>query len=170
MEQQPTPSPPQGDSKRALLEARESAIQDEAERRDNSRDDDRGPRKSRFLPFAFIASVGFGLYALGAQPAWLVTPPPPPESPVIVEASLRVAMWQEALYVERYRSEEGRLPVDLAEAGAPDVAGVSYHQVSDDSYLITGSNGEADLVLRSEESFDDFVGESLKTLANRVGS
>ena len=170
MEPQPTPSPPQGDSKRALLEARESAIQDSAKRRAISMRESRGSKKSRLLPFAFIASVALGLYALAAQPTWLVTPPPPPESPVIVEASLRVAMWQEALYVERFRGEDGRLPVDLAEAGAPDVAGVSYHQVSEDSYLITGSNGEVDLVLRSEESFDDFVGESLKTLANRGGS
>ncbi len=170
MEKRPTPSPPDGDSKRALLEARESAILDEAKRRADSRNDSRRPKKSRLLLFVFIASVALGLYALGAKPAWLVTPPPPPESPVIVEASLRVAMWQEALYVERYRREEGRLPVDLAQAGAPDVAGVSYHQVSEDSYLITGSNGEVDLVLQSEESFDDFVGESLKTLANRGGS
>ncbi len=170
MEPQPTPSPPQGDSKRALLEARESAIQDSAKRRAISVRESRGSKKSRLLPFAFIASVALGLYALASQPAWLVTPPPPPESPVIVEASLRVAMWQEALYVERYHSEKGRLPLDLAEAGAPDVAGVSYHQVSEDSYLITGSNGEVDLVLRSEESFDDFLGESLKTLAKRVGS
>lgn len=170
MEPQPTSSPPHGDSKRALLEARESAIQDEAERRANYRDDGRGPKKSHILPFMFIASVGFGLYALASQPTWLVTPPPPPESPVIVEASLRVAMWQEALYVERFRSEEGRLPVDLAQAGAPDVDGISYTRVGEDSYLIIGSNGDVDLVLRSDEPFDDFVGESLKTIASRGGS
>ena len=80
MEPQPTSSPPHGDSKRALLEARESAIQDEAERRANYRDDGHGPKKSRLLPFMFVASVGFGLYALASQPTWLVTPPPPPES------------------------------------------------------------------------------------------
>ncbi len=170
MEQQRTSSPPHGDSKRALLEARESAIQDEAERRAHSRDDGRGPKKSRVLPFMFIASVAFGVYALTAHPSWLVTPPPPPESPVIIEASLRVAMWQEALFVERFRSEEGRLPVDLAQAGAPDVDGISYTQVDEDSYLIVGSNGDVDLVLRSDEPFDDFLGESLKTIANRGGS
>jgi len=170
MAPQPTSSPPQGDSKRALLEARESAIQDSAKRRAISVRESRGSKKSRLLPFAFIASVALGLYALAAQPTWLVTPPPPPESPVIVEASLRVAMWQEALYVERFRSEEGRLPVDLAQAGAPDVDGISYTRVGEDSYQISGSNGDVDLVLRSDEPFDDFLGESLKTIASRGGS
>jgi len=167
MEQRPTPSPPQGDSKRALLEAREILVRDEDERRTNSKDDGAEPKKSRFLPFLFMAAIALGVYALAAKPAWLITPPPPPESPVILEASLRVAMWQEALYVERYRSEEGRLPVDLVEAGAPHVNGVFYHMVGEDSYLITGSNGQLDLVLRAEESFDDFLGESLKIIANR---
>ncbi len=170
MEKRPTPSPPDGDSKRALLEARESAIQDSAKRRAISMQDSRRPKKSRLLAFVFIASVALGLYALAAKPAWLVTPPPPPESPMMVEASLRIAMWQEALYVERYRREEGRLPVDLAQAGAPHVDGISYHQVGEDDYLITGSNGDVDLVLRSDEPFGDFVGESLKTIANRRGS
>ena len=48
--------------------------------------------------------------------------------------------------------------------------GISYHQVGEDDYLITGSNGDVDLVLRSDEPFGDFVGESLKTVANRSGS
>jgi hypothetical protein len=167
MEPRPTPSPPHGDSKRALLEARETFVRDEDERRTNSKDDGSGPKKSQLLPFLFLATAALGVYALVATPAWLITPPPPPESPVMVEASLRVAMWQEALYVERYRNEEGRLPVDLVEAGAPHVNGVFYHQVGDGSYLITGSSGQLDLVLRAEESFDDFLGESLKIISSR---
>lgn len=170
MEQRPTPSLPQGDSKKALLEAREIAVRDEAERRANSKDDGDEPKKGRFLPFLFVATIAFGAYVLVAKPAWLITPPPSPEPPAIVDASLRVAMWQQALYVERYRREEGRLPADLAQAGAPDVVGVSFHRVAEDSYLITGSSGDMDLVLRSEESFDDFLGESLKIIANRGGS
>lgn len=170
MEQRPTPSPPHGDSKRALLEAKEILVRDEAERESNSKDDGTETRKSRLLPFLFIATVAFGAYLLVATPAWLITPPPPPESPEIVEASLRVAMWQQALHVERYHEQEGKLPADLPQAGAPVVHGVSYHQVSEDSYLITGNNEDTDLVLRSEESFDDFLGESLKTIANRGGS
>ena len=167
MEQRPTPSPPGEDSKNALLEARELLVRDEAERRANSKDDSLEPKKSRLLPLLFAATIALGLYALVSKPAWLITPPPTPESPAIVEASLRVAMWQQALHVERYRSDEGRLPVDLGQAGAPDMTGVSYHQVGKDSYLITGNNGEVDLVLQSEESFDDFLGESLKIIAKR---
>jgi len=167
MEQRPTPSPSEGDSKRALLEAKEIFVREDDERRANSKDDGSEPKKSRLLPMLFMATVVLGAYALVAKPAWLITPPPTPESPVVVEASLRVAMWQQALYVERYRREEGRLPVDLVEAGAPTMHGVFYHQVGDGSYLITGSNGQVDLVLRAEESFDEFLGESLQVISNR---
>jgi hypothetical protein len=170
MGQPPAPSQGPDDIKKALAEARELAVRDEAERLAKSREDVPKAKEARLLPFAFIIAVAFGLYALAAQPTWLVTPPPPPESPRIVEASLRVAMWQQALHIERYRDEEGRLPVDLGQARAPTMDGVSYHQVGENSYLITGSNGATDLVLRSEESFQDFLGESIKTLANRGDS
>jgi hypothetical protein len=170
MEQPSASSQPPDDSKKALAEARELAVRDEAERLAKSREEVPKRKDARFLPFAFIATVAFGLYAIATQPSWLITPPPPPEPPVIVEASLRVAMWQQALHVERYRSEEGRLPVDLDQSGAPHIDGVSYHKVGEDSYLITGSSGQMDLVLRSDESFDTFLGESLKILANRGDS
>ena len=170
MEQPPAASQGPDDMKKALAEARELAVRDEAERLAKSREEVPKTKEARLLPYMFIVVVAFGLYALAAQPTWLITPPPPPESPRIVEASLRVAMWQQALHVERYRDEKGRLPVDLGQAGAPNMAGVSYHQIGEESYLITGSNGNADLVLRSEEPFEDFLGESMKTLANRGDS
>lgn len=167
MAQRPTPSPPHGDSKRALLEAREVAVRDGTDRQSHSKDDGTYPRKSRLLPLLFFVTVAFGGYVLVTKPAWLITPPPPPEPAPIVDASLRVAMWQQALYVERYRTNEGRLPEDLAQAGAPQMDGIFYHRIGEGSYLISGSNGDIDLVLRSEDSFDDFVGESLEIISNR---
>ena len=131
MGQPPAPGQGPDNIKKALAEARELAVRDEAERLAKSREDVPKAKEARLLPFAFIVAVAFGLYALAAQPTWLITPPPPPESPQIVEASLRVAMWQQALHVERYRDEEGRLPVDLGQAGAPTMDGVSYHQVGE---------------------------------------
>lgn len=160
------PTPKSTDSKQALLKAREEAIRDEAERRANSKDDPQ-PRKSGLLPWLMLVTVGFGMYALITKPGWLVTPPPPPEPPAIVDASLRVAMWQQALYIERFRADSGRLPRTMEQAGAPVVQGVSYTVIAEDRYLITGMNGGLDLAFRSEESLDEFLGQSLQIIANR---
>jgi hypothetical protein len=168
MDRRITDSPGKGGSKKALLEARDLAMQDEVDRRAAEGD---GPnttrRRIRFLHAAFLVTVLFGSYILVAKPAWFVTPPPPPEPPALQEASLRIAMWQLALYVERYRSQHETLPATLEQAGAPPVSGLAYQRVGRDEYLITGSNGLIDLSLRDGDALDEFVGNSLEIVAAR---
>jgi len=158
MTQQPT----EGDIKQALIEARREAI-------DASRVEEQPERhrRVRVLRFLLVLSLLFGGYALGTRPAWLITPPPPPEPPAISEASLRVAMWQLAVHVERYRAEHHRLPRTLAEAEAPTVEGVEYQPTGPDEYLLTGHNGDLELTLDSRESLDAFLGQSLSTITTR---
>jgi len=151
------------DTKRALLEAKQQAV--EASR---SGDQEVGKKPSRWrLTLAFVVTLGFGVYLVVASPAWFVTPPPPPESSAVSEASLRIAMWQQAVRVQQFQQAQGRLPGTLDEAGAPFIEGINYQPLDDDEWVIQGINGLHDLTLRSEQSFDTFLGNSVAVVARR---
>ena len=160
----PTRSPPHGNIKQALLEAREDAII-------SSRTGDEpssGKKRSLGLRVLLFLTIAFGVYSLGTKPAWLVTPPPEPEPAALTEASLRVAMWQQALHVERYETENGRLPASLGDAGAPLVEGITYRIDGGRGYLIQGqASGTGILTLGKADSKEGFLGESLSIIANR---
>ena len=168
MDRRITDSPAEGESKKALLEARDIALQDEAERRAaDAEQTPPPPRKGRRLTVLLVLSLLFGAYAIIGKPAWLVTPPPEPEPPALQEASLRIAMWQLALHIERYREQHDGYPATIEQAGAPVVDGLTYQRVGQDGYLITGHHGSIDLALRHDDSLEEFVGNSLEIVAAR---
>jgi hypothetical protein len=158
-----TESPPQGNIKQALLDAREDAIL-------SSRTEDGPARKkeSRGLRVLLLLTIAFGLYALGTKPSWLVTPPAEPEARHTSEASLRVAMWQQSLYVDRFEADHGRLPRSLEAAGAPLLEGITYQTDGAGGYLLQGQiGGTGLLMLEQDDSKEAFLGESLVIIANR---
>ncbi len=163
MTERPHRSPPQGNIKQALLEAREEAIL-------SSRTEDRpvGKKRSRLLRVSLLLTIGFGVYSLGTKPSWLVTPPPEVEPPAISDASLRVAMWQQSLYVDRFQKENGRLPTTLEDAGAPHIEGITYRTDGARGYLLQGQTGGTGILMLGQgDSKETFLGESLSILANR---
>lgn len=164
MAERPTSSPPHGNIKQALLDAREDAILSSRTGEEPSG----GKKKSRGLRVLLLLTIAFGAYALGTKPSWLVTPVPEPEPTVLTEASLRVAIWQQAVYVERFEDENGRLPATLADAGAPHIEGITYRIDGSRGYLIQGQTvGIGILTLGQQDSKEAFLGESLSIIANR---
>ena len=77
-------------------------------------------------------------------------------------------MWQQSLYVDRFQTENGRLPTTLEEAGAPAIEGITYRMGGARGYLFQGQiRGTGILMLGQEDSKETFLGESLSIIANR---
>ena len=100
-----------------------------------------------------LGIFGVGIYILAMRPAWFFTPPPPPESVQIQEASVRLMLVREATRVRRYRSEHGKMPATLQDAGST-VNSVSYMAQGDSGFKLVTSWGETlqILIIRSGEN------------------
>ncbi len=154
------------DTKQALYEAAQSALVSEAERQREQRRQPRERRRWRLLPGVFALTVAFSLYALLTRPAWLQTPPPPPDTAAVQEANLRVIMYTQAMRVERFVEQNGRLPTTLSEAHAA-AEGTRLEALGDTAFALHGTTGSVTLTLRSTDAMRDFLGSSFEVLASR---
>ena len=91
------------------------------------------------LPLTVNLGV-LALYFLIAQPEFIVvTAPEDPRTAVERSGQERGAVYYQAIQpIEAFRTANGRLPADLAEAGSPlGAAGLQYTVVSDSTYRLT---------------------------------
>jgi hypothetical protein len=109
----------------------------------------------------------FGALLLLLQPAWLAGPAaPPPESPVVAAASLRLTLLRERQRVFDYAQAYGRLPTTLTEAGSTRTD-LHYQLAGAGDFMITGSAGDSLVTLRSTDSMKLFLGGSLQAIKQR---
>ncbi|NNG16255.1 MAG: hypothetical protein HKM89_07210 [Gemmatimonadales bacterium] len=154
------------DTKQALLDAAQSAVDSEVEHRKTRGREQKRRARRRLLPAIFAVTVAFSLYALLTRPAWLQTPPPPSDTPAVQEANLRIIMYTQAMRVERFVEENGRVPETLAEASAAAV-GTRIESLDDNAWALHGSTGAVELTLKSTDVMRDFLGNSFEVLAAR---
>lgn len=155
--------------KKALIEAFDQVLKADAEKRDQDAAPPKRVRKWPLHPIAVLSLLllaGVGAYLTVTRPVWLFERGLPAESSEIQDASLRLAMALQFQRIERFRSEHGRLPRSLAEAGEP-LAGVTYRQTGGGQFVLSGVNGSVSLVLRSTESVRAFVANSYVTIQRR---
>lgn len=159
----PAPSP----EKKALLDAFDTVLKSQAEDRDRELEARRTRVASRpFLAAAALILLGIASYLAILQPAWVFAPQAQPETVVVQEASLKIAMASAAQHVERFRQKNGHLPESLAEAGARgDV--MSYSRLGASSFRLVGDNGAAHATFTAEQSLSDFLGNSYQIIARR---
>lgn len=156
--------------KRALLEAYERVLESNAERREREQQEDaeraaRAPRR-RHTRLAVLSSIAvLGVLLLITQPSWLVTPPPPPESPAVREASVRIALYITAQHISQFRERRGRLPVALTELHATTPEGLSYKRIDPNYSLGLHTEDGLDITYASTEPVAMLLGESFKVLA-----
>jgi len=162
---EPRGGPPPPGQKQALYDAAVAAVQD-AERRSGQTGRGRGPWGRRIGLSTAALVVGFALYLLIARPAWFLTPPPPPESLQVQEASVRMMLVREAGRIKGLAATSGRLPEDLKATGSR-VLNLRYQRLSDSSFLVAAPFGTGELILRSTDPTADFLGRSLSTVTNR---
>ena len=108
-----------------------------------------------------VGAVSSG-YVWIAPPAWLDTSPAP-ISPALAEAGLRMEVFQQALLVGQFLSDRGRLPDDLAEAGAPS-SGVEYQKIDAEVFRLTLSSPVASVEYLSTDSLDSFLRDSFQII------
>lgn len=78
-------------------------------------------------------------------------------------ASARLEVYLQAQRLTHYRSDRGRLPTALADAGDV-VEGVAYQRLSDDLFRLTLVTKDVTLSFRSDDSPERFLGGGLKVL------
>jgi hypothetical protein len=125
--------------------------------------DGHGRRKTS--PFTWVVLFA-GLFLSGfvwfAPPSWL-DPSPTPLSPALTEAGLRMEVFQQALLVKQFLENQGRLPDDLAEAGAP-YTEVGYQKIDAGRYRLTLFSPVASVEYLSTDSLETFLGNSLQII------
>lgn len=158
--------PPTHDSKTDLLEAARAVVKDRNEKAEQVASAQLNPTvRKRVSVLTLLGLVGVVL--LLVQPTWLAGPAaPPPESPAIVEASLRLSMLRERQRVADFARLQGRLPTSLAEAGST-APGIGYEALPEQNFRLFAQAGETLLVLGATDSMSHFLGNSLKDIKNR---
>lgn len=155
--------------KQALLEAFDDVLRTESERRDETPPPAR--RERMISPVAAIGLITI-LVTLAAvfvtRPAWLGFPDAYVETPVVQDASLRLAMYQARQRVEQYRLTRGSLPATLAEAGVTDPA-LRITVITGSRYVIEGASDTVRLALRSDEPVRPFLGDAFEVVAGGRG-
>jgi hypothetical protein len=159
-----TPAP--RDSKTDLLEAAKAVVKERNQKAEQAAARRMHPEVRRRVSVLSLLGLA-GLLLIVLQPSWLTGPKAlPPESPAIVEASVRLAMLREQQRVVDFLKQNGRLPATLAEAGVT-VPGLGYQALPQQEFRLFAQAGDSLLVLRSSDSVTLFLGNSLKEIKNR---
>lgn len=154
------------DTKEALLDAAQNALESEAELQRARNREPKHRRRRRVLPGVFALTVAISLYALLTHPAWLQTPPLPSDPPAVQEANLRIVMYTQAMRVETFVAQYGRLPATLSEAHAA-AESTWLEPLEGNAFALHGTIDSVELTLRSTDVFRDFLGDSFEVLAAR---
>jgi hypothetical protein len=161
-------SPEATPEKKALLDAFDTVLKSQAELREAERAAaERRRTPSHLLSLIcllLIAAIGAYLYV--ERPDWVFPRPAAPESAAVREASLRISMATAAQHIDRFRQRTGRLPMNLAEAGAHG-SGLTL-LATESGYRLTGRSGDISLVLDSSQPIGTFVGESFEVISRRA--
>ncbi len=124
------------------------------------------PTNWRLVWACMAVFVGVGGGVLILQPEWLYPAPPPEESPALTDASLRLAMVRERQRVEAFVQQNGVLPSSMAEAGGT-LAGLVLVPEDGSGYTLRYSGVGQALELRSTDSLEGFLGNSLQVILTR---
>jgi hypothetical protein len=137
-----------------------SVLRDQAER-EVVREATAAPGPKPLLPqlTGLALATALAVYVWFGSPAWL-EPDPIPLPPVEVErATLRLQMFVQAQAIEHYRTNNGRTPAFLEEAGPPR-PGVEYRRLDAQTYLLQGQGDRVRLTYSSRDSLSVFLGEA----------
>ena len=158
---------PLRDTKTNLYEAAVAAMRDVNETKAAAASLARRPERPVAWRLALLLLGLVGALLLLLQPAWLAGPAaPPPESPAVAAASLRLGLLRERQRVFDYAQVHGRLPTTLGEAGSTR-SDLHYQLSGVGTFTLSGSAGDSLILLRSTDSMKAFLGGGLQAIKNR---
>lgn len=113
-----------------------------------------------------LGLLAFTAFAYVSKPEFIFGADPSNVPEVRRDANLRFTMYLLSRRVESYKNSSRRLPDDLSPiVGAP--KGVSYARLSDEVFELRARDGTKEIVYRSDEPADRFLGQSPKILSGR---
>jgi hypothetical protein len=169
--QPPTPARNATAEKQALLEAYDTVLKHQAERREAEVREAEARRAARQRTRPFIwTSAALTLvlcsYLLIERPEWMFPQAGPVESSAVQEASIRIGMANAAQHVQRFRQQNNRYPATLSEAGAYG-DGIEYTAVAD-GWRMTSTWGTTEITLSSRDTLPAFLGKSFEIIGRRA--
>jgi hypothetical protein len=165
------PRPPATPEKKALLEAFDVVMKNQAAEREAERQaaEARGRARKRVGALGWtglVILIGVSGYLWVARPDWVFPPAAQPESVELRQASLRIGVATAAQHIQRFQRKSGRLPETLTEADVS-TQGISYHRLGPDSYRLEADEGELHVALGSRDSLPVFLGNSFEVIGRR---
>jgi hypothetical protein len=177
MSQETTPTQPPAPArsataeKQALLEAYDTVLKHQAERRDAELREAEARRaaRQRTRPLVWTSAaltLVLCSYLLIERPEWMFPQAGPIESAAVQEASIRIGMANAAQHVQRFRQQNHRYPETLTEAGAYG-DGIEYTRVAD-GWRMTSTWGTTEITLSSRDTLPAFLGKSFEIIGRRA--
>jgi hypothetical protein len=157
----PPPRPSSASERKKLIEEYEQAKRSEVERHTSEKAE--GVRRKKITRAVILGTVLVVLLFLAiSPPAWILPPPQPVPTAAEREASIRFSMYLQSQQIEQFRTNRGRLPSTLEEAGPP-LPNIQYTMVSGTNYLLRSTANNA-IEFNSTDSAHAFLGESMAQL------
>ena len=117
-------------------------------------------RSSAFHWFGLGILTAISAYLWIGPPEWIQPDPPPPPTVQLEEAGLRLNIYLQAMRIERFRTEEGRLPESLIEAGDP-IDNIEYQRVGEQDYHLSGTSDNMVLGFSSTEPPETLLSDAM---------
>jgi len=159
-------SPGSVERQKALLDVMSHAVEVEKEvRRASGPPRQSGAGRTAMMALSMVL-LAFTIFAYASKPEFIFGADPNNMPEVRRDANVRFTLYLLSRRVESYKNASHRLPDDLSPiAGAP--KGVAYARLSDAVFELRAKEGAKEVVFRSDEPADRFLGQSPKILSGR---
>ncbi len=91
---------------------------------------------------------------------WIQPEPPPPPTVQLEEAGLRLNLYLQAMRIEGFRVDEGRLPESLVEVGDP-IDNIDYQRIDEQTYHLSGTSDNMVLGFTSTEPLETLLSDAM---------
>ena len=141
-------------------------MQDQAQKI-QSRQDVEAQRKKRKRPspirwVALVLLSAVLAYIWLGSPTWLESGPAP-IPPALAEAGLRMEVFQQAVVVNQFLEQRGRLPQDISETGAR-ASDVIFTPLNAQTFRLELSTPLGEVEYVSSQPLDEFLGNSFEVI------
>jgi hypothetical protein len=164
------PDPPEGRASDYLADAVAEVMKDQAEkavvREEALAPLDQPPSATPWIALGVLTLISLFLWF--GSPGFLETSPLEPLPPDVQEAGVRMEIYLQALKVQEYLRDEGRLPNSLAEAGDP-FSPVEYERMDRRSYRLWLQGPAGIVELTTADSLEAFLGNARQIIGGGGG-